>query len=53
MAKKQITKAELLKEIELKVQDLNLLQSALKADRSRKPETLAMYEEKFVELLKR
>jgi hypothetical protein len=53
MAKKQKTKAELLKEIELKVQDLNLLQSALKADRSRKPETLLMYEEKFIELLKR
>jgi hypothetical protein len=53
MAKKEATKADLLKEIELKVQDLNLLQSALKADRSRKPETLAMYEKKYLELLKR
>jgi hypothetical protein len=53
MGKKQINKTDLLKEIELKVQDLNLLQSALKADRSRKPETLAMYEQKFLDLLKR
>lgn len=53
MAKKEVTKTELMKEIELKIQDLNLLQSALKADRSRKPETLGMYEQKYLELLKR
>jgi len=53
MAKKELTKADLLKEIELKVQDLNLLQSAIKADRSRKPEILEMYEKKYLELLKR
>jgi hypothetical protein len=53
MAKKELTKADLLKEIELKVQDLNLLQSAIKADRSRKLEILEMYEKKYLELLKR
>lgn len=53
MAKKELTKKELVTMIEVKVQELNLLQSALKTDKSRKPETLEMYKTKYKEILSR
>lgn len=52
MAKKTLTKADLISEIELKIQELNLLQSALKSDRSRKPEAIVEYQKKYYALLK-
>lgn len=45
-------KTKLLNEIAAKVQALNLLMSALKSDRSRKPETVEEYKKKYAELLK-
>jgi hypothetical protein len=51
MAKKELTKKDLLDEIEAKVQSLNLLYSTVKADRSRKPETLSEYRKKYLDLL--
>jgi hypothetical protein len=51
MAKKALTKAQLLNAIEAKIQELNLLQSAIRADRSRKPETLEEYHKKYSEVL--
>jgi hypothetical protein len=51
MAKKVLTKAELMKDIQNKIQELNLLASALKTDRSRKPETVEEYQKKYFELL--
>ena len=44
-------KTKLLNEIETKIQSLNLLLSTIKADRSRKPETLAAYRQQYVEML--
>lgn len=38
-------------EIEVKIQSLNLLLSIIKADRSRKPETLAAYKMQYEQLL--
>jgi hypothetical protein len=52
MAKKTITKAELIDEIQFKIQQLNLLASALKSDRSRKPEALLDYQKKYSDILK-
>jgi|GEM_PF-6657564 len=52
MAKKSLTKADLLNEIQSKIQDLTLLASALKTDRSRKPETIGEYRQKYLDLLK-
>jgi hypothetical protein len=45
-------KTKLLNEIGAKIQSLNLLVSALKSDRSRKPEALKEYKKKYQELLK-
>jgi hypothetical protein len=53
MAKKTVTKAQLLNSIETKVQELNLLQSAIKAERSRKPETFDEYQRKYLEILEK
>lgn len=50
MAKKP-TKKDLVNKIDEKIQALNLLKSALKSDRSRKPEMLEEYDQKFQELL--
>lgn len=44
-------KTKLLNEIESKVQALNLLMSAIKAERSRKPEVLDEYKKQYYELL--
>ena len=52
MAKKVLSKKDLLREIEAKVQALNLLYSAIKADRSRKPETLEAYRDSYLACLK-
>lgn len=51
--KKKLTKAGLLKEMDMVLQDLNLLRSALQADASRKQEDLDTYEKQFSEVLKR
>jgi hypothetical protein len=53
MAKKTLTKAQLISAIEAKVQELNLLQSAIKAERSRKPETFDEYKKKYFEILEK
>jgi len=53
MAKKSLNKADLMKEIQSKIQDLTLLASALKTDRSRKPETIDEYKQKYEELLRK
>jgi hypothetical protein len=45
-------KTKLLNEIAAKIQSLNLLMSALKGDRSRKPELIDDYKKKYQELLK-
>jgi hypothetical protein len=45
-------KTKLLNEIAAKIQALNLLMSALKSDRSRKPEILDDYKKKYADLLK-
>jgi phage terminase large subunit len=44
-------KTKLLNEIETKIQSLNLLQSTIKADRSRKPETIEVYRKQYYEML--
>ncbi|HTJ51572.1 MAG TPA: hypothetical protein VL443_19065 [Cyclobacteriaceae bacterium] len=48
---KQITKKQLLIEIDDKIQSLNLLKSALQGDPSRKQEDLENYERRFYELV--
>ena len=53
MAKKEYTKKDLLDQIQLKIQELNLLASTIKSDRSRKPETLNEYHLKYLEVLKK
>jgi hypothetical protein len=53
MAKKELTKADLMNEIQSKIQELTLLASAVKTDRSRKAETLEAYKQKYLELLKK
>jgi hypothetical protein len=50
MAEK-ITKSKLLKEIDEKLQALNLLRSALHADQSRTQDNLEMYQQHFHELI--
>lgn len=50
MAQK-LTKKELIDKIEEKIQSLNLLKSALQGDRSRKPEMLQDYKDKFDDLM--
>jgi hypothetical protein len=45
------TKKELIDQIDEKIQALNLLKSALQGDRSRKPEMLEEYNQKFQDLL--
>jgi hypothetical protein len=47
----KLTKSALLKEIEEKLQDLNLLKSALQGEPSRTQDALEMYQEKFHELV--
>lgn len=47
----KLTKKELLKEMQLKSQELNLLMSALQGDRSTSQENLESYRKKFVELM--
>lgn len=47
MAKKKLTKANLLKAIDEKLQALNLLKSALQSDPSRKQEDLENYDKHF------
>lgn len=42
-----------MKEIQSKIQDLTLLASALKSDRSRKPEVILDYEKKYRAMLGR
>ncbi len=44
-------KKKLMQDIEAKIQELNLLLSTIKADRSRKPETLDGYREQYQILL--
>jgi hypothetical protein len=44
-------KAKLMEEIESKVQELNLLLSTIKADRSRKPEIMEQYKFQYQNLL--
>ncbi len=44
-------KTKLLNEIEAKIQSLNLLLSTIKADRSRKPETLEDYRQQYHAML--
>lgn len=52
MAKTDKTdKTKLMQDIEAKIQELNLLLSTIKADRSRKPETLDTYREQYQVLL--
>jgi hypothetical protein len=46
-------KTRLLNEIASKIQSLNLLMSTLKADRSRKPETLEAYRKQYQEMLEK
>jgi hypothetical protein len=45
------TKKNLVDQIDEKIQALNLLKSALQADRSRKPEMLEEYNHKFQDVL--
>jgi hypothetical protein len=44
-------KAKLMDEIESKIQELNLLLSTIKADRSRKPEIIEQYKYQYKTLL--
>jgi hypothetical protein len=44
-------KTKLLNEIAAKIQSLNLLMSALKTDRSRKPEMLEDYKKQYQKIL--
>jgi hypothetical protein len=44
-------KSKLMEEIESKVQELNLLLSTIKADRSRKPEIIEQYKFQYKTLL--
>ena len=53
MAKQTLTKKQLLDQIEEKVQALQLLQSVIQGERSRKPETLENYKKQLDELLKK
>jgi hypothetical protein len=53
MAKKEYTKKQLLDQIQLKIQELNLLASAIKSDRSRKPDTIMEYQIKYLEVLQK
>jgi hypothetical protein len=48
--KGKITKAQLLREIDEKLQSVNLLRSALQADPSRKQEDLENYHQQYLEL---
>jgi hypothetical protein len=48
--KEKLTKAALIREIDLKLQALNLLRSALAADPSRKQEDLENYRRQFLEM---
>jgi 2-keto-4-pentenoate hydratase len=50
MAEK-LTKKELLNLIDEKIQALNLLKSALQEDRSRKPDMIKDYTDKFYDIL--
>ena len=50
MAEK-LTKKELINRIDEKIQALNLLKSALQEDRSRKPEMIEDYKDKFYDIL--
>jgi hypothetical protein len=47
----KLSKSQLLREIDEKLQDLNLLRSALQGDVSRTQDALHMYQEKFHELV--
>jgi uncharacterized protein (UPF0305 family) len=49
--KDKLTKAVLLKAMDEKLSDLNLLRSALQADQSRKQEDLEHYQKQFMELM--
>jgi hypothetical protein len=51
MAEKN-SKKDLINKIDEKIQALNLLKSALQSDRSRKPEMIEEYYQKFEETLK-
>lgn len=51
--KQKLTKANLLKEMDNKLQSLNLLRSALSADASRKQEDLENYQRQFRDLITR
>jgi hypothetical protein len=52
MAKKEFTKKDLMDQIQLKVQELNLLASTIKNDRSRNAEKLMEYHLKYLDVLK-
>jgi hypothetical protein len=52
MTKKEYTKQDLIAQIQLKIQELNLLASAIKNDRSRKPEKLMEYHLRYLDVLK-
>ena len=47
----KLTKKDLINMIDEKIQALNLLKSALQGDRSRKPEMLQDYKDKFDDLM--
>jgi hypothetical protein len=51
MAKKEYTKKELMDQIQSKIQELNLLASTIKTDRSRSQDKLMEYHMKFLEVL--
>lgn len=51
MAKKTLTKASLMKEIDLKLQELNLLKSVLQANAHPKKEELEDYQKRFKEII--
>jgi hypothetical protein len=47
----KLSKSQLLQEIDEKLQDLNLLRSALQGDSSRTQDALQTYQQKFYELV--
>jgi len=47
----KLSKSQLLQDIDEKLQDLNLLRSALQGDTSRTQDALQMYQQKFYELV--
>jgi hypothetical protein len=49
--KKEYTKKDLMDQIAIKVQELNLLASTIKNDRSRNPEKLMEYQARYIEVL--